>query len=123
LDWITALVVEDDALVRLDLTESLQAAGYKTVEAAGADEAIAVLHTNADIRVVFMDIQMPGTMDGLALSHYVRKGWPPTIIVVGLGRCTPGEEKMAEGARFFRKPFAPQALGKMLAEIREQLAA
>ena len=80
MDWITALVVEDEALVRLDLAESLQAAGYKTVEAASADEAIAVLQSNSDIRVVFTDIQMPGAMDGLALSHYVRKRWPPTII-------------------------------------------
>ena len=70
--WIAALVVEDDALVRFDLAQTLEAEGYKTFEAADAEEAIAVLEGNSEIRVVFTDIQMPGTMDGLALSHYVR---------------------------------------------------
>ena len=71
--WIAALVVEDEALVRFDLTQSLQAEGYETFEAADAAEAIAVMEAHPEIRVVFTDIQMPGTMDGLALSHYVRK--------------------------------------------------
>ena len=78
--WIAALVVEDDALVRFDLAQTLEAEGYKTFEAADAAEAIAVLEAHSEITVVFTDIQMPGTMDGLALSHYVRKRWPPTII-------------------------------------------
>ena len=69
---LAALVVEDDALVRFDLAATLQEQGFKTFEAADATEAIAVLEANAEIRVVFTDIQMPGTMDGLALSHYVR---------------------------------------------------
>ena len=76
--WIAALVVEDEALVRFDLTQSLQAEGYETFEAADAAEAIGVMEAHPEIRVVFTDIQMPGTMDGLALSHYVRKRWPPT---------------------------------------------
>ena len=71
--WIAALVVEDEALMRFDLAQSLEAEGYKTFEAADAAEAIAVMEAHPEIRVVFTDIQMPGTMDGLALSHYVRK--------------------------------------------------
>jgi CheY-like chemotaxis protein len=73
--------------------------------------------------VVFTDIQMPGTMDGLALSHYVRKRWPPAIIVVSSGRCIPSAEEMVDGARFLPKPYTPHALGKVLDDIREQLAA
>ena len=76
----------------------LSSEGYKTSEAADADEAIALLEANPKIRVVFTDIQMPGTMDGLALSRYVRKRWPPTIIVVSSGRCPPtgGRDGRAE---------------------------
>ena len=74
--WIAVLVVEDDAIVRFDLAQTLEAAGYKTFEAADATQAIAILEANSEIRVVFTDIQMPGSMDGLALSHYVRKRWP-----------------------------------------------
>ncbi len=121
-NWIAALVVEDEPLLRFDLAQSLETEGYKTFEAADASEAIAVLEAHSEIRVVFTDIQMPGTMDGLELSHYVRKRWPPTIIVVSSGRCTPSSEEMPSGARFMAKPYAPEVLGKVLNEIREQLS-
>jgi CheY-like chemotaxis protein len=120
--WITALVVEDDALVRFDLAQTLEAEGFKTFEAADATEAIAILEANSEIRVVFTDIQMPGTMDGLALSHYVRKRWPPTIIVVSSGQCTPGKDEMANDALFVPKPYVPQALTKVLDDIRQQIS-
>jgi CheY-like chemotaxis protein len=123
LDRITVLVVEDDALVRLDLAQTLEAKGYKTVEAASAEEALAVLEENPEVSVVFTDIQMPGSMDGLALSHCIRKRWPPTIIVISSGRCIPSEEEMAEGAQFLPKPYASHVLEKVLGDIREQLAA
>ena len=117
-----ALVVEDDALVRFDLAQTLEAEGYKTFEAADASEAIAVLERNSEIRVVFTDIQMPGTMDGLALSHYVRRRWPPTIIVVSSGRRSPKAEEMPAVAIFVGKPYAPDVLGKVLQDIRQQLS-
>jgi len=119
--WIAALVVEDDALVRFDLAQTLEAEGYKTFEAADAAEAIAVLEAHSEITVVFTDIQMPGTMDGLALSHYVRKRWPPTIIVVSSGRCSPSSDEMPSGALFMEKPYVPQVLSKVLDDIRQQL--
>ena len=118
---LAALVVEDEALVRFDLAQSLQAEGYATFEAADAAEAIEVLEAHPEIRVVFTDIQMPGTMDGLALSHYVRKRWPPIIIVVSSGRCTPREDEMASGARFLSKPYVPHALMTVLHDIRKQI--
>ncbi|MEI9900882.1 MAG: hypothetical protein WDN31_12940 [Hyphomicrobium sp.] len=64
---------------------------------------------------------MPGTMDGLALSHYVRKRWPPTIIVVSSGHFTPNKEEMASDALFISKPYAPHALTKILDDIRQQV--
>ena len=119
--WTTALVVEDDALVRFALAQTLQAEGFKTFEAADAAEAIAVLEANSEIRVVFTDIQMPGTMDGLALARYVRLRWPPTIIVVSSGRCSPGEDELPTGAFFVGKPYVPQVLDQVLHDIRRQL--
>ena len=119
---LAALVVEDDALVRFDLAATLQEQGFKTFEAADATEAIAVLEANAEIRVVFTDIQMPGTMDGLALSHYVRLRWPPTIIVVSSGQRSPNKDEMPTGAFFMGKPYDPGVLGGVLQDIRQQLA-
>jgi CheY-like chemotaxis protein len=115
--WITALVVEDDALIRFDLAQTLEAQGYKTLEAADAEEAIAVLKRHS----VFTDIQMPGTMDGLALSRYVRKRWSPTILVISSGHCTPTQEEMASGALFIPKPYPPQVLTEVLDNIRQQI--
>ena len=112
--WTAALVVEDDALVRFDLAQTLEAEGYKTFEAADAAEAIAVLEANSEIRVVFTDIQMPGTMDGLALSHYVRKRWPPTIIVVSSGRCSPSTDEMAERCRLHGETIRARSVGQGL---------
>jgi CheY-like chemotaxis protein len=118
---IAALVVDDEALVRFDLAQTLEDAGYKTFEAADAVEAIAVLEAHDEIRVVFTDIQMPGGMDGLALSHYVHKRWPPTIIVVSSGRRSPIDDDLPSGARFVAKPYSPEALGNLLQDISRQL--
>jgi CheY-like chemotaxis protein len=112
---VVALVVEDEALVRLDLAATLQEQGFKTFEAADATEAIAALETNSEISVVFTDIQMPGTMDGLALR------WPPTIIVVSSGRRSPSKDEMPAGAFFVGKPYEPQMLGRVLQDIRQHL--
>ena len=119
--WIAALVVEDEALIRFDLAQTLEAAGYKTFEAADADEAIVLMEAHPEIRVVFTDIQMPGTMDGLALSHYVRKRWPPTILVISSGHFTPSKDEMASDALFIPKPYIPEAITKVLDDIRKQI--
>jgi CheY-like chemotaxis protein len=120
---IVVLVVEDDAFIRYDLMETLTASGFKTLEAENAAQAIEILESNSDIRVVFTDIQMPGDMDGLALSQVVRKRWPPTIIVVSSGRYRPEAGELPTGAVFLGKPYHPKALGEVLSDIQEQLAA
>jgi CheY-like chemotaxis protein len=120
--WIAALVVEDEALLRFDLAQSLEEEGCTTFEASNSTDAITILETHPEIAVVFTDIQMPGTMDGLALSHYVRQRWPPTIIVVSSGHCTPTGNEMASGAVFMPKPYAPHALSSVLDGIRRQLS-
>jgi len=66
------LIVEDDFLLRMNAAEMIGASGFDVVEAANADEAIAILEARPDIRVVFTDVQMPGSMDGLKLARFVR---------------------------------------------------
>jgi CheY-like chemotaxis protein len=70
------LIVEDEFLLRLDSAETIESAGFEVIQAANADEAIAILETRPDIHVVFTDIQMPGSMDGLKLARFVRDRWP-----------------------------------------------
>jgi CheY-like chemotaxis protein len=65
------LIVEDEVLVRIDTRETVETAGFEVVEAGNADEAIAILAARDDIHLIFTDVNMPGSMDGLKLAHFV----------------------------------------------------
>jgi CheY-like chemotaxis protein len=110
------LIVEDEALVRLYAVDTVVAAGFEVIEAASADEAIRILESRSDIRVVFTDIQMPGLMDGLKLAHAVRNRWPPIKIIVTSGCELVTEDDLPEGGRFFTKPYDPTEICKALRE-------
>lgn len=117
-----ALVVEDDPLVRLDLAEILRTSGFDDVyEAGNARDAIKLLENNKLIRVVFTDIEMPGTMDGLALAHYVRHRWPPTIIVISSGQIRPTPELLPSEANFLSKPYHHEELRRLCSGIGDRL--
>ncbi|WP_395014718.1 response regulator [Dongia sp.] len=100
------LVVEDEPLVRLDAIETLMRAGYRVIEAANADEAIAILEIRRDIRVVVTDIQMPGSMDGLKLAATIRDRWPPIALIVTSGQIVLRERDIPERGRFLQKPYS-----------------
>ena len=114
------LVVEDEFLLRMDAAEMVAAAGFVVVEAANADEAIEILETRSDIAVVFTDIQMPGTMDGLRLARAVRGRWPPIKIVATSGHLTVAETDLPEGGRFLPKPYSAV---DVICVLREVIAA
>jgi two-component system, response regulator PdtaR len=99
------LIVEDEPLVRLSAVKMIEDAGFEVIEAADADEAIRTLEGRRDIRVVFTDVQMRGSMDGLKLAHVVRNRWPPIKIIVTSGHELPPEHDLPEGGRFFAKPY------------------
>src|SRR5258708_39135726 len=70
------LIVEDDLLIRLNAAQIIEEAEFDVIEASNADEAIAILEDRSDITVLFTDIQMPGSMDGLKLAAAVKGRWP-----------------------------------------------
>jgi CheY-like chemotaxis protein len=111
------LVVEDEALIRMAAVDLIEGAGYEAVEASNADEAIRVLELRTDIRVVFTDVDMPGTMDGLKLAHFVRDRWPPIRIVVASGMQILAESQLPPGSRFFRKPYDDNSIISALSEL------
>jgi CheY-like chemotaxis protein len=116
------LVVEDEALIRWDLTSRLEEAGYETVEAGSADEAMNILENDRDIRIVFTDIQMPGTMDGLELARYVRARWPPTIIVISSGKHPKDMKSVPDNIELFAKPFDWGKWKPLLADLERRLS-
>ena len=97
------LVVEDESLINLVVSEQLQQAGHEVISAYNADDAITVLEGRNDIRLIFTDIDMPGSMDGLRLSAAVRDRWPPIQIIITSGKHP--EAAMPEGACFLPKPY------------------
>ena len=103
----TILVVEDEVLVRLALAETLRDRGYAVVEAANADEALSVLASSVPIDVVLTDVNMPGSLDGVALGRYVRMTWPELKLIVVSGRAVPVAVMDAAHA-FLPKPYEPQ---------------
>ena len=111
------LVVEDEPLVRIAALEAVCEAGFDVVEARNADEAIAILEKRPDIHVVFTDIQMPGSMDGLKLAHFVRHRWPPIKIIATSGHAQITEDDLPEGGRFIPKPYAPDEVAQTIREL------
>jgi CheY-like chemotaxis protein len=117
----TVLVVEDEFIIRLDLVDTLEKAGFHTIDVASADEAIRVLEERSDIRAVFTDIEMPGSMDGLALARCIRERWPPTILIVCSGREKPQEHELPSKSEFLPKPYNPVQLQRVLDGISGEL--
>ena len=111
------LIVEDEFLLRMDAADAIAAAGFEVVEAANADEAIEVLESRTDITVVFTDIQMPGSMDGLKLARAVRGRWPPIKIIATSGRLNVGDVDLPEGGRFLPKPYSHAQVAGVLREL------
>lgn len=116
---IAVLVVEDEPLIRMDVVDQLEDEGYRVFEAATADQAIGILEDEPSIRLLFTDIDMPGSMDGLKLAAAVRDRWPPVKIVVTSGHRSIDVADLPDGSIFFSKPYRHKAV---VASFRELLA-
>jgi CheY-like chemotaxis protein len=87
----TVLVVEDEVLVRMAVSQQLRECGYNVVEAANADEALTVLrHHNISMHIVLSDVEMPGSMDGFALATWIRQNRPDLKVILARGQCGNG---------------------------------
>ena len=102
------LVVEDEPLMLMDAVALVTEAGFEAIGTKNADEAIQILESRTDIRVVFTDVNMPGSMDGIKLAHAVRNRWPPIEIIVTSGLTLANvQELLPERGIFFPKPYTP----------------
>lgn len=113
----TILVVEDDDLVRMVGADIIAEAGFKVLEAASADEALAILE-GADVELVFSDVDMPGSMDGIALAHLVHGRWPNIRMILTSGKHVVTGAQLPDDGHFLQKPYNHR---RLVAEIRSQL--
>ena len=105
------LVVEDEPLVRILIADFLDEAGFKVLEAAHADEAVAILTARPDVQAVITDIEMPkGSMNGLELARVVQERWPGVGVVISSGRERPGPDDLSERVAFLAKPYLPDTV-------------
>jgi CheY-like chemotaxis protein len=111
------LVVEDEPLIRMDAAAMIEEAGYDVVEASNPNEAIAILQTRTDIRIVFTDVEMPGSMDGLKLARYIRKRWPPIQLIVTSGRYHIDDADLPLRGKFVPKPYDFSRLSNVIRSL------
>jgi two-component system, response regulator PdtaR len=114
---IRVLVVDDETFIRMDAVEMLRAAGFDIVEAANAAEAIQILERDPNIQLLFTDINMPGSMDGLKLAAAVRERWPPVKIIATSGHFKVQAGDLPTSARFFTKPYQSAQIVNAIREL------
>jgi len=112
------LVVEDEMVLRMRAVDIVQDAGFVAVEAVSADEALQILESRDDISLLFTDIQMPGSMDGLTLAHATHTRWPHIKIILVSGQIAVTDADKPDNSKFFSKPLE---ILKMVLELQEMV--
>ena len=102
---IVMIVVDDDVFERMGASYMFSDAGYLVLEAENADEALQFLEINADVRLLFTDVSMPGSMSGSDLACQVAERWPEVGLIVTSGR--PRPDTLPSGTKFHAKPYEP----------------
>ncbi|MDR6100201.1 CheY-like chemotaxis protein [Agrobacterium larrymoorei] len=114
---VKVLVVEDEALIRFAAVDALEDDGFVVFGADCAATAIGVIEKHPDIQLIFTDIDMPGSMDGLTLTEFVRDRWPPIKIIVTSGRVMPIAKDLSDDITFVPKPYDLNHLGNLIRSI------
>jgi two-component sensor histidine kinase/ActR/RegA family two-component response regulator len=114
----TVLIVEDEMILRMRAVDIVEDAGFTPIEAVNADDALAILESRSDIEMLFTDIQMPGSMDGLKLAHAVHERWPLIKIILVSGQLTLTDADKPVDSRFYGKPLDVK---HMIAELQDMM--
>jgi two-component sensor histidine kinase/CheY-like chemotaxis protein len=112
------LVVEDEMMLRMRAVDMVEDAGFTPIEAVNADDALAILESRSDIELLFTDIQMPGSMDGLKLAYAVHQRWPLIKIILVSGQLKLTDDDKPADSRFFGKPLDVK---QMIAELQDMI--
>lgn len=110
-DRIGVLVVEDEPLLRMDLSDRLEEAGLAVFETHMADAAVPILEARSDIRVVITDVDFnTGHLSGFDLARMIARLYPQIGVVITSGRARPTFGDLPEGMRFLPKPCSSREL-------------
>ena len=107
-------------VLRMRAMDIVEDAGFTAVEAVNAEQALSILESRSDISLLFSDIQMPGSMDGLKLAHAVHNRWPSIKIILVSGQVRVSDADTPADSRFFGKPLEAK---QMIAELQQMVGA
>ncbi|CAN7599827.1 response regulator [Devosia sp. LjRoot3] len=110
-------VVEDEALIRFNISDHLAQSGYQVLEATNAGEAFEVLESEQGVGVIITDIAMPGPVDGLMLAKFVTERWPHLRVIVISGQQKAGVRDLPDGTAFLSKPFGLDEISTLMAAL------
>jgi len=99
------MIVDDDAFERMGASYMFSDAGYRVIEAVNADEALQLFEINSDVRLLFTDVTMSGSISGADLAGQVAQRWPEVGLIVTSGRPCP--KALPLGTKFHAKPYEP----------------
>jgi two-component system, response regulator PdtaR len=116
---LVVVVVDDDVFERMGASGMFLDAGYRVLEAQDADEALQLFEENTDIRLLFTDVSMPGSMSGSDLACRVAERWPRVGIIITSGR--PRPPLLPLSTLFHDKPYEPAAVLRQAREITASL--
>jgi len=113
----TVLVVEDETIVRMHGMDILEDAGFEVLEAGNADEAMTILGKHDDVRLLFSDVDMPGSMNGLKLAQLVHERWPTIRLLLTSGHHQLLEATLPDSGKFVSKPWTQEVLIKKIRDV------
>jgi len=110
------LVVEDNANIRALSSLVLKSAGYQVLEASSADDALVLLDARNDVVLVFSDIQMPGSMSGIELAHYLHIHHEKLLVILTSNLPIDQHVSYPPQTPFLEKPYSHHELLKAVSE-------
>lgn len=115
---LVVLLVEDEPLVRMTAVDELEEAGFHVLEAANADVALQVLEAVAsEVGVLFTDVDMPGSMNGMALAEHVNAKWPHILLLISSGYSAPDPSEIPDHGHFVAKPYVGSTVARHIHEM------
>ena len=106
--------------MRLNAVDMIEDAGFDVMEASDADAAMTILEGPSDISLVFTDIDMPGSIDGLTLAAAIRERWPPIHVLITSGKVVAVDIDLPRDARFIPKPYLGNQVATLLCEMASE---
>jgi CheY-like chemotaxis protein len=111
------MVVEDEIWIRLMIADFLRDADFEVIECISADEAVDLLRGGTRVSIIFSDVQLPGSMDGVALAEFVHTKFPDRPVLLTSGNASQMSNVIHDG--FFAKPYDPIAVVRRIKSLLE----